>query len=71
MESLKFNPNPSSLGLPSNEEQKKMRKKRRKKSPSNCRVKGYYMMNIMLKERLKTLPSHTVGLYQDYLMKAQ
>lgn len=52
MESLKVNPNPASLGLPSNE-QKKMDKKRRKKSPANCGVKGYYRMNEILKEEVE------------------
>lgn len=53
MESLKVNPNPASLGLPSNEEQKKREKKRRKKSSANCRVKGYYKMNEILKGEVK------------------
>lgn len=53
MESLKVNPNLASLGLPSNKEQKKWGKKRRKKFPANCRVKGYYGMNEILKGGVK------------------
>lgn len=71
MESLKVNPNPASLGLPSNEEQKKMGKKKEEKISSKLQGKRLLRMNAILKGEVKTLSSHTVGLYQDYLMKAQ